>query len=183
MIVEKHEVDEKRISASMGLSEREILALTEGVATASEVEDGLELNKGTLRKFAQAMEKDGVKTYEQYGVGRPKISKRYLVRFSIFNRMWKDIQQQIEGLNLTTDRFQVAPKDSSLSDLIKTGGTFKLSTLEGKLILKVRALKKIYNDLLNAGEEPRSICGIYKDGKLYLVDIETFGAWYAGQIH
>ncbi len=163
------------------LSIEEILALNEGMLNASDLEDGLKLKKGTLRKFTQAQESHGVDTYKEYGIGRVSLSNRYLVRLSTFTRMWDTISEKIKELGLTRVRFKVPAEGSNIWDLIEEGGIFKLSRLEGKMMFKVRALKHRYYELLAAGKDPRKELGLYKDGKLFLVDMERFGAWYRRQ--
>ena len=163
------------------LSEEELLALKEGMACASDVENGLRLNKGTLRRFAQAESAKGVKTYDEYGIGRPGFSKRYLVRMSQFTEKWSQIKDRIKVLNMTQQRFKVPKAEETIFDLIEAGGVFKLSSLEGRMLFKVRALKHRYYELQKRGEDPKKAMGIYKDGKLFLVDMSIFGPWYASQ--
>lgn len=163
------------------LSKDEILAIEEGITSASEIENGLKLNKGTLRKFAQAEAASGRDTYKEYGIGRTSFSNRYMVRLSVFTKMWDTIADRIRAMGLTQVRFKTPPKDCTIGELIEDGGIYKLSRLEGKMKFKVRALKYRYYELLKEGKDPREEFGIYKDGKLFLVDMKSFGQWYAAQ--
>ena len=163
------------------LSREEILALDRGLATASDIENGLNINKGTLRKFAQGQAKLGVDVYRDFGIGRPSISNRYMIRLSVFTRMWSSIKDKIGQMKVTQQPFKIPKKGSTMADLIAEGGIYKLSRLEGLMKFKVRALKQRYYQLLDEGKNPKKEFGIYKDGKLFLVDMKRFGKWYGNQ--
>lgn len=66
-------LDPKKI---LGLSEAELLTLDQGLINASDLENGLQINKGALRKFAQAQDGKGVDVYKEFGIDRPSFSNR-----------------------------------------------------------------------------------------------------------
>lgn len=164
-----------------GLSEAELLTLDQGLINASDLENGLQISKGALRKFAQAQSDKGVDVYKEFGIGRPSFSNRYFVRLAVFNKSWNQIKAKMKEMRLTQGRFKIPPEGSTIRFLIEEGGVYKLSRLEGMIKFKVRSLKLRYYELLKAGKDPKEEFGIYKDGKLFLVDMKRFGDWYRRQ--